>query len=83
MNTKLTLSLNKNVINKAKVYAKKRNKSLSQIIENYLKSLSTTEDKNVKEEKLPVTGSLSGILKGKPEINLRNELASFLEKKYK
>ncbi|MEM6806223.1 MAG: DUF6364 family protein [Bacteroidota bacterium] len=36
MNTKLTLSLNKEVIEQAKKYAKTHNVSLSSLIENYL-----------------------------------------------
>lgn len=37
MNAKLTLSLDKSVIEDAKRYAAKHNRSLSNIIENYLK----------------------------------------------
>ena len=39
MNTKLTLTLEKEIIQKAKKYAKDKNRSLSDIIENYLKIL--------------------------------------------
>jgi len=35
MNSKLTLSLNKNVIEQAKQYAKENNTSLSKMIENF------------------------------------------------
>ena len=37
MQTKLTISLDKDVIEKAKILAKKKGRSLSEMIENYLK----------------------------------------------
>ena len=36
MDTKLTLTLEQNIIIKAKIYAKKNKRSLSDLIENYL-----------------------------------------------
>ena len=45
MNTKLTLTIEQKIIQRAKKYAKDKNRSLSDIIENYLKILT-------KEEKL-------------------------------
>lgn len=39
MNTKLSLSLDTELIEKAKTYAKSKKLSLSQLIENYLKKL--------------------------------------------
>lgn len=47
MNTKLTLSLEKTVIEKAKSYAKKTGRSLSELVEAYFENLtekSETED---------------------------------------
>ena len=43
MTTKLTLSVDRQVIQKAKRYALKRKKSLSQLVTNYLKHV-TAED---------------------------------------
>jgi len=43
MNTKLTLSLNKLIIEQAKEYAKINNQSLSQIIESYLEKITSQE----------------------------------------
>lgn len=37
--TKLTLNIQQSVISKAKIYAKQKNVSLSQIVENYLNKL--------------------------------------------
>ena len=39
MTTKLTLTVEKSVIEKAKIYAKTTGRSLSEIIENYLNTL--------------------------------------------
>ena len=39
MDTKLTLTIEKDVIDRAKDYAKKKGRSLSDLIENYLKLL--------------------------------------------
>ena len=46
MITKLTLTIEKSVIEKAKKYAREKERSLSDIIENYLKAI--TEMKLVK-----------------------------------
>ena len=39
MDTKLTLTLDKEVIERAKVFAKSKNRSLSDLVENYFKAL--------------------------------------------
>ncbi len=44
MDTKLTLKLDKQVIEKAKKYASSQKRSLSGLIESYLKSLVNTDD---------------------------------------
>jgi hypothetical protein len=41
MNTKLTLSLDKTVIDKAKSYAKNTGRSLSELVENYFENLTS------------------------------------------
>jgi len=45
MNTKLTLTIEQEIIKRAKEYAKGKNRSLSDIIENYLKILTKEEPK--------------------------------------
>ena len=49
MNTKLTLSLEKEVIEKAKIYAKGTGRSLSEMVENYFKNLISKSEKNNNE----------------------------------
>ena len=50
MNTKLTLKLDKNVIEKAKIYAAEHKHSLSFMVENYLKAVTSMEKKEPIEE---------------------------------
>lgn len=60
MTTKLTLTLDNNVIERAKKYAKKNQISLSRLVEFYFKSL--TSDKESQIENLPpITKELTGI----------------------
>lgn len=62
MNTKLTLSLEKEVIEKAKIYAKGTGRSLSEMVENYFRSLTsksnkgTVEDSEIDERLKRITG---------------------------
>jgi len=50
MDTKLTLKLDKNVIEKAKIYAAEHKHSLSFMVENYFKAVTSTEKKETKGE---------------------------------
>lgn len=50
MDAKLTLKLNKEVIEKAKEYASSNNRSLSRMIESYLKALVKTEKSESSDE---------------------------------
>jgi hypothetical protein len=62
MTVKLTLSVNKDVVAKAKRYSRKKGKSLSKLIENYLKNIIDTGDK--KEDELhPDVKKFSGAFK--------------------
>jgi Family of unknown function (DUF6364) len=45
MDAKLTLKLDKNVIERAKVYAAQQQNSLSQLVENYFKAITSVERK--------------------------------------
>ena len=47
MTTKLTLTIDDKVIDSAKEYARKKGESLSGIVENYLKSITTREEPNL------------------------------------
>ena len=60
MEAKLTLKLDKMVIDSAKKYAKKNNRSLSRIVESYFSALVSERDYPQKHSS--VVRSLSGIL---------------------
>lgn len=69
MNTKLTLSLNKSIIERAKKYAKSNNQSLSQIIESYLEKV-TSESPELGD---PELDSIRGIIKLPKDFNVKEE----------
>ena len=81
MNTKLTLTIEQEIIQKAKEYAKQKNRSLSDIIENYLKML-TKEDKKESTKLSPVVKSLRGSFKAPKDMDYKAELRNRLEEKY-
>ena len=81
MDTKLTLKLNQAVIEKAKIYAKAKNTSVSKLIENYIQSI-TENSSDDKQEITPVVKSLSGIIKLPKNYDSKKEYADFLTKKY-
>tara|TARA_R110002020_G_C16005675_1_gene750641 strand:- start:428 stop:679 length:252 start_codon:yes stop_codon:yes gene_type:complete len=82
MNTKLTLTIEQEIIKRAKDYAKEKNRSLSDIIENYLKVL-TKEEKQQKDKKLNlVVSSLKGSFKIPKNMDYKKELRNRLEEKY-
>ncbi|MDH5718747.1 MAG: DUF6364 family protein [Spirochaetia bacterium] len=82
MNTKLTLTLDKEIIQKTKSYAKKNNQSLSQLVESYFNNLVKTSESNEKNKISPITKSLSGIIKTKGKVNYKKEVADYLVEKY-
>lgn len=82
MNTKLTLTIEQEIIQKAKEYAKDKNRSLSDIVENYLKIL-TKEEKEKELKKInPVVKSLKGSFKIPKNMDYKKELRNRLEEKY-
>ena len=83
MSTKLTLTIEKSVIEEAKKYAKSQGRSLSKLIEEYLKSVSR-EDQKVEELQLsPITKSLYGSVKlDSDEIDYKEILKDEILKKH-
>lgn len=78
MDTKLTLKLDKKIIERAKIYASEKNVSLSKLIENMLFRI--TDSKSYKSEITPLVESLSGIL---PKIDFdKEDYTDYLDKKY-
>jgi hypothetical protein len=62
MQTKLTLRLEEELIEQAKKYAAHAGKSISQIVADYFKQITSLEKKPLPQS--PVTNSLRGLLKG-------------------
>ncbi len=82
MNTKLTLTIEKEVIEIAKDYAKEKGQSLSELVENYFK-LITNERRPIKSDELsPRIKRLRGIIKGDKDLDYKQILNDELLKKY-
>lgn len=81
MDTKLTLKLNEEVIEKAKEYAKEKKTSLSYLVENYLQQL--TNDKKSMNKITPLVKSLSGIINLHKDHNEKQDYTDYLMNKYK
>jgi hypothetical protein len=60
MEAKLTLKLDQTAINSAKKYAENNNRSLSKLVEDYFKNL--TSENTREEEYPPLIKKLSGII---------------------
>ena len=82
MNTKLTLVLEQEIIQKAKDYAKQKNRSLSNIIENYLKSLTKEDVKKETVKVSPIVKTLRGSFKLPKDFDYKEELIKAIEKKH-
>jgi len=83
MLTKLTLTIDHLIIEKAKDFAQKKNKSVSRIVEEYLRNISTgNEIFNFSDTiKAPITDSLVGMFidNGK---DYKTQLEEALSEKY-
>jgi hypothetical protein len=75
------LNVNKNVIEKAKEYAKSHNISLSRLIESYLSSLNVNKETEI--EITPLVKSLSGVINLENDFNSREIYTDYLIEKYK
>ena len=83
MNAKLTLSLDKDVIDKAKKYASTENMSLSKMVEAYLESITKTQNENQESETTPLVKRLSGVIKLPNDLDYKKEYGDYLMEKYK
>ncbi len=81
MDRKLTLSLNENVIESAKIYAKSNSISLSKLVESYLNMI--TKKKTKKVEVTPLVKSLSGVIDLPSDFDEKEFYGNYLIEKYK
>ena len=82
MDTKLTLKLNQEIIERAKHYASEKKLSLSRLIENYLNSL-TSEKTNDEIQISDFVKSMSSEIKLPADFDYKKERTNYLEQKYK
>ena len=80
MGTKLTLNLEKDIIEKAKSYARSRGRSLSDLVENYFKLIISSEAESL--EITPMVKSLKGSIKAPWDLDYRQVLGEELAKKH-
>jgi hypothetical protein len=81
VDTKLTLSINKDVARNAKSYAKSKGRSLSDLVENYLMLL--TKNLTIEESEFsPRVKSLLGSINLPEDFNYKKELSDSLARKY-
>jgi Family of unknown function (DUF6364) len=81
MDAKLTLNIDKDVASRAKVYARKEGRSLSDLVENYLKLL--TKNSTIKDsEYTPLVKSLLGCISLPEDFDYKKEISEYLAKKY-
>ncbi len=81
MNAKLTLKLDKEAIELAKRYAKRRGLSLSRMVEIYFVRLAQSEEPP-REKLTGVVAELAGVLKGAAVGDSKEEYTGYLRKKY-
>ena len=82
MPVKLTLSVDKNVIERAKRFSRRQRKSLSKLVEGYLREL--TGVSSGREDITPKVAALSGVIPpGAIRGERRVDYADFLVEKYR
>lgn len=80
MTTKLTLTVEKTLIDKAKSYAKENGRSLSNLIESYLETLLNQE--NGEEEVSPKLKKIIGAVKLPKNFDEKKELRAYFKSKH-
>lgn len=81
MTTKLTLTMEDGVISSAKKYARQNGKSLSDIVENYLRLIAVPEEQP--EALSPKVTRLMGVITLPEDFDHKKEMGNLLMNKYK
>jgi len=81
MQTKLTLRMDKELVEQAKLFSQQTGKSLSKIVSDYFASLVKKEQQDDDDELTPLVRSLIGIAKGS-KVDIE-DYHKYLEEKYK
>jgi hypothetical protein len=82
MNTKLTLTIEKELIELAKKHAKEKGQSLSDMVENYFKIITARTTKINANQLSPKVRKLRGIIKVDEKLNYNEILTEELSRKY-
>jgi hypothetical protein len=81
MDAKLTLNIDKDIARRAKSYAKSEGRSLSDLVENYLKLL--TKNASIEESEFtPRVKSLLGCVSLPDDFDYKKEISEYLTQKY-
>ncbi|PIE35673.1 hypothetical protein CSA56_03205 [candidate division KSB3 bacterium] len=83
MNTKLTLNLDKDIIEQTKRYAQTQRQSLSGLVENYFRFLLEQEQTPAFLEISSTVRELSGIIQLDNQTDIHEEYTDYLLKKYR
>ena len=83
MLTKLTLTIDQSVVEQAKNYAQKKNRSVSRIVEEYLRNLAFSYEavSSLSSIKAPITDTISGMFTDNGK-SYKDMLEEALQEKY-
>lgn len=81
MNAKLTLSLDRDIIDQAKDFSRSHHKSLSKLIEGYLRQV--LHGDTAEKQTTPLVAKLSGVIDAAKLGNHKSGYADYLAEKYR
>jgi hypothetical protein len=85
MYTKLTLRLNKSIVDTAKEHVAKQGLSLSRMVESYFLLFSQTADKTLDNNEIKISPFVQSMTIDKqipPDLDYKSEYKNYLSKKY-
>ena len=85
MYTKLTLRLNKSIVDTAKEHVAKQGLSLSRMVESYFLLLSQTSDKTLDNDEITISPFVQSMTTNKQipsDLDYKSEYKNYLSKKY-
>ena len=82
MDSKLTLKLDHDVVERAKAYAARQGVSLSRMVESYFLGLTQGDDRQGRPRPTGVVAELAGLLAGAQVEDIKEDYAEYLSKKY-
>jgi hypothetical protein len=79
LNAKLTLSLDREIIEQAKEFSRSHHKSLSKLIEGYLRQVTRSDD--AVKQVTPLVAKLSGVIDARKMGDHKSDYADYLSDK--